>query len=373
LSSTPSTKRILIADELDPAAIEILRERGFEPTITTGLGENELCKAILGVHALVVRSATKVTRRVLEAADVLEVVGRAGVGVDNVDCAAATERGVIVMNTPEGNTVTTAELAVALLVSLARHVPLADRRARSGSWSKKGLMGTELAGKTLGVVGLGRIGRVVAERAMGLAMNVLAADPYLSQTGASSPLAGVELVELEELLERADFVSLHVPLSDSTRNLISRERIARMKKGARLINAARGGLVDETALAEALSRGHLAGAALDVLAEEPPPIRCWRAGRDPHSAPRRFLPRTQFRWPGDRRTDALWPRGAHGAVNAPVLSAQARGDPPLPDRAERMGLVPAQRKLADRTHRVHGVRKSRARSTHGPHILSSPC
>jgi D-3-phosphoglycerate dehydrogenase len=353
LSPDSAEKRILIADELDPAAMEILSEHGFTPTVATGLGENELCKAIAGVHALIVRSATKVTRRVLEAADVLEVVGRAGVGVDNVDTAAATERGVIVMNTPEGNTVTTAELAVALLVSLARHVPLADRRAHSGSWSKKGLMGTELAGKTLGVVGLGRIGRVVAERAMGLAMNVIATDPYLSQTGASSPLAGVELVELDELLGRADFVSLHVPLSDSTRNLLSRERLARMKQGARLINAARGGLVDEQALAEELSSGHLAGAALDVLAEEPPPPDHPLLAREdviltPHLGASSHEAQFKVAVAVAEQIVLYFEEGvARNAVNAPVLSAQAlRAIRHYLIVAERMGSFVAQRARA---------------------------
>ena len=206
----------------------------------------------------------------LEAADSLELVGRAGVGVDNVDVPAATARGVVVMNTPTGNTVTTAELAISLLTSLARHVPRGNRIVRDGTWSKKGLMGTELTGKTLGVIGLGRIGAEVARRGQGLCMKVVAHDPYLSGTGADSPVEGVSLLGLEELLQQADFVTLHVPLMDSTRNLIGAEQIEQMKPGARLINAARGGLVDEAALIDALDRGHLAGAAFDVLAQEPP-------------------------------------------------------------------------------------------------------
>ncbi len=265
----PAEHRILICDDLSDAALAVFRQKGFEPEVRTGLKEDELVKLVPGVHALVVRSATKITRRVLEAAEALRVVGRAGVGVDNVDCDAATERGVVVMNTPTGNTVTTAELAVALLVSLARHVPRADRLMRAGQWTKKGLTGSEISGKTLGVVGLGRIGRVVAQRGLGLDMQVLAHDPFLPP--GASPLAGVELVPLERLLARSDFVTLHVPYSDATANLISRERIALMKKGARIINAARGGLIDEAALCEALAEGRLAGAALDVYATEPPP------------------------------------------------------------------------------------------------------
>lgn len=265
---SPASFRILICDELAPQALEIFRARGFEPEVALGLKEDALIAKVKGVHALVVRSATKITRKVIEAADSLRVVGRAGVGVDNVDCDAASERGVVVMNTPTGNTTTTAELALSLLFALARHVTKADRETRSGSWGKKGMMGSEITGKTLGVIGLGRIGKVVADRGLGLKMKVLAHDPYLAP--GSTPLPGVEVVELDTLLAKSDFVSLHVPLMDSTKNLISKERIAKMKKGARLVNCARGGLVDEAAVLDAVEKGQLAGAAFDVLAEEPP-------------------------------------------------------------------------------------------------------
>lgn len=268
MAPTNRTFRVLVCDELAPDAEEIFRRAGCELETRLGLAEAELCEAVQGRDALVVRSATKITRKVIEAADRLAVIGRAGVGVDNIDCDAATERGVVVMNTPDGNTLSAAELALAHLFALARHLPRADRAAREG-WKKKGLMGTELTGKTLGVIGLGRIGRAVAQRALGLELAVLAHDPFLA-TGAESPVRGVELTTLDDLLARADFVTLHVPLNDGTRNLLSRERIARMKRGARVINAARGGLVDEAALIEALDAGQLRGAALDVLAEEPP-------------------------------------------------------------------------------------------------------
>jgi D-3-phosphoglycerate dehydrogenase len=276
----PTERRILICDDLHEVVLETLRARGFEPEVKTGMDEAALVDAVTGTHALIVRSATKVTRPVLEAADALEVVGRAGVGVDNVDTAAATEHGVIVMNTPTGNTTTTGELAIALLCSLSRHVPRADRMVKAGTWKKKGLMGSELTGKTLGVIGLGRIGRVVAERAQGLRMEVIAHDPFLSETGAGSPLDGVTLTELDDLLGRADFVTLHVPLTDDTRGLLDEARLALMKPGARLINCARGGLVDEAALARALDEGRLAGAALDVLVEEPPSQDHPLLGRD---------------------------------------------------------------------------------------------
>ncbi len=260
---------ILVCDELSPAALEIFRERGYAPVVALKQSEEQLVARVQqGVEALLVRSATKVTRRVIEQARELRVVGRAGVGVDNVDCDAASERGVIVMNTPGGNSIATAELALGLLFALARHIPRADRTTRAGSWEKKPLTGSEITGKTLGVIGLGRIGRIVAERALGLRMQVLGYDPYLAP--GSAPIAGLELAALDELCARADFVTLHVPLSAATHHLLSRERIARMKPGARLLNCARGGLVDEAALLEALDAGRLAGAALDVLEEEPP-------------------------------------------------------------------------------------------------------
>ncbi len=264
----PKQTRIIVCDDLAPIALEVFRSRGFDPEIRTGMSEDELAEAVIGADALVVRSATKITRRIFEASDRLKVVGRAGVGVDNVDCEAATELGVVVMNTPTGNSTTTAELAISLLCSLARHIPRANAIVRSGSWKKKDLVGTELTGKTLGVVGMGRIGRIVADRGIGLRMNVVAYDPYLQ--GENTSIAGVDLMPLDDLLKCSDFISLHVPLTDATRNLLSWDKLALMKKGARLINASRGGVVDEEAVLDALEEGRLAGAAFDVLADEPP-------------------------------------------------------------------------------------------------------
>ena len=346
----PSELRVLVCDDLSGAALAAFRERGIEPEVKTGMDETTLLAAVPGVHALVVRSATRITRAVFDAADELRVVGRAGVGVDNVDCAAATERGVVVMNTPTGNTTTTGELAIALLCSLARHVPLADRRARAGNWGKKGLMGTELTGKTLGVVGLGRIGRVVAERGQGLRMKVVAHDPYLSGRGAGSPVDGVDLLGLDELLATSDFVTLHVPLLDTTKNLLSRERLALMKPGARLVNAARGGLVDEMALAEALAEGRLAGAALDVLAEEPPSPDHPLLGRDdviltPHLGASSHEAQHNVALDIAKQiADFLIDGVMHNTVNAPSVSGKTlQRIAPYVLLAERMGSFLAQR------------------------------
>jgi len=259
--------KVLIADKLSPRAAEILRARGIEVDQITGLSEAELIERIGSYHGLAIRSATKVTAAVLDAAENLKVVARAGIGVDNIDIPAATARGVVVMNTPFGNSITTAEHAIAMMFALARQIPAADRSTQAGKWEKSAFMGVELTGKTLGLIGCGNIGSIVAERALCLKMKVIAVDPYLAQERAVD--LGVEKVELDELLARADFISLHTPLTDSTRGMIDAAAIARMKDGVRIINCARGGLIDEQALKEALDSGKVAGAALDVFAEEP--------------------------------------------------------------------------------------------------------
>ncbi len=259
--------KVLISDQMDPKAAEIFRSRGVEVDERPGLSKDEL-KAIIGDYdGLAIRSATKVTADVLEAAGNLKVVGRAGIGVDNVDIPAATARGVVVMNTPFGNSITTAEHAIALMFALARDLPAADASTQAGKWEKNRFMGVELTSKTLGLIGAGNIGSIVAERAIGLRMKVIAYDPFLTPERAVA--LGVEKVELAELLARADFITLHTPLTDQTRNILSRENLARAKKGVRIINCARGGLIDEAALKEMLESGHVAGAALDVFVEEP--------------------------------------------------------------------------------------------------------
>ncbi|MGB7858593.1 MAG: phosphoglycerate dehydrogenase [Pseudolabrys sp.] len=261
--------KVLISDALSPAAVQIFKDRGIEVDFQPALGKDkEKLAAVVGnFDGLAIRSATKVTSKVLEQARNLKVIGRAGIGVDNVDIPAATARGIIVMNTPFGNSITTAEHAISLMLALARQIPEADASTRAGKWEKNKFMGVEIFGKTLGVVGCGNIGSIVADRATGLRMKVVAFDPFLSQERADD--LGVEKVELDELFRRADFITLHTPLTDKTRNIINAGGIKNMKKGVRIINCARGGLVDEAALYEALKSGQVAGAAFDVFVTEP--------------------------------------------------------------------------------------------------------
>jgi D-3-phosphoglycerate dehydrogenase / 2-oxoglutarate reductase len=259
--------RVLISDKMDPRAAAIFRERGIAADEKPGLAPDEL-KAIIGDYdGLAIRSATKVTKDLLQSADRLKVVGRAGIGVDNVDIPAATARGVVVMNTPFGNSITTAEHAIALMFALARQLPEADASTQAGRWEKNRFMGVEVTGKTLGLIGAGNIGSIVATRALGLKMKVIAYDPFLTPERALE--LGVEKVELDELLARADFITLHTPLTDQTRNILSRDNLAKTKNGVRIVNCARGGLIDETALKDGLDSGHIAGAALDVFETEP--------------------------------------------------------------------------------------------------------
>ncbi len=259
--------RVLIADKLSPAAVQIFSERGVEADVKTGLSKPELLEIVGGYDGLAIRSATKVDRDVIAAAPRLKVVGRAGIGVDNVDIPAATAAGVVVMNTPFGNSITTAEHAIALIFALARELPAADGSTQAGRWEKNRFMGVELYAKTLGLIGCGNIGSIVADRAQGLKMRVVAYDPFLSPERAVE--LGVEKVELDELLHRADFISLHTPLTDKTRSILGAEALARAKRGVRIVNCARGGLVDEAALREALDSGQVGGAAFDVFVSEP--------------------------------------------------------------------------------------------------------
>jgi len=262
--------KVLVSDALAREGLAILEEaRGLETVNAPGLKGAELLAAVRDIEGLVVRSGTQVTREVIEAAPHLRVIGRAGIGVDNVDVPAATARGIAVVNTPEGNNITTAEHAIALLVALARHIPSASASMKAGKWEKSKFQGVELYNRTLGVVGLGNIGRIVAERARGLGMRVIAYDPYVSPEMAQK--LDVELVELPELFERSDAITVHVPKTKDTTGLLNAEAFRRMRRGVLIVNAARGGIVDEGALLEALNEGRVAGAALDVFVEEPPP------------------------------------------------------------------------------------------------------
>lgn len=261
--------KVLVSDKLSETAVQIFRDRGidvtFDPTI--GKDKEKLLSVIDQYDGLAIRSATKVTEKIIAAATNLKVVGRAGIGVDNVDIAAASKKGIIVMNTPFGNSITTAEHAIAMMFAVARQIPEASTSTHSGKWEKSKFMGVELTAKTLGVIGAGNIGSIVISRALGLRMKVIAYDPFLSEERAKE--IGCQKVELDELLGRADFITMHVPFTEKTANILSAENLAKTKKGVRIINCARGGLVDEPALADLLKSGHVAGAAFDVFAQEP--------------------------------------------------------------------------------------------------------
>ena len=261
--------KVIISDSLSEAAVQIFRDRGIDVDFQPDLGKDKdkLAEIIGNYDGLAIRSATKVTEKILAAAPNLKVIGRAGIGTDNIDKEAASKQGVIVMNTPFGNMITTAEHAIAMMFAVARQIPEASASTHAGKWEKSKFMGVELTGKTLGVIGAGNIGGIVCDRARGLKMKVVAYDPFLGEEKAEE--MGVEKVELDDLLKRADFITLHVPYTDQTANILGRENLAKTKPGVRIINCARGGLVDEEALAELLKSGHVAGAAFDVFAEEP--------------------------------------------------------------------------------------------------------
>ena len=261
--------KVLVSDNLSKVGVEIFEKTpGIQVDVKTGLKPEELKEVIKDYDALVIRSATKVTADIIAAADKLKVIGRAGIGLDNVDIAAATQRGIVVMNTPEGNTITTAEHAIAMMMSLSRNIPQATASLKEGKWEKKKLQGKELYNKTLGVIGAGHIGRIVVDRAKGLKMHVIVYDPYVKLEVLNE--LGGEGVDFDELLRRSDYITIHTPKTPETTNLINKDTLAKMKKGAMLINCARGGIVNEDDLYDALASGHLAGAALDVFAQEPP-------------------------------------------------------------------------------------------------------
>ncbi|MFP3940824.1 MAG: phosphoglycerate dehydrogenase, partial [Thermoanaerobaculia bacterium] len=324
--------RILVSDPLQAAGVDLLRESGAEVRVLAEEERAELPRILPEFDALVVRSATRVSRELLAAGTRLRVVGRAGIGVDNIDVAAATEQGILVVNAPTANLLSAAEHTFALLLAVARNVPAADASLKSGTWDRKSFVGSELQGKTLGVVGFGRIGQKVAERARAFEMAVVASDPFLDPQVARR--LDVELLELDELLARADVVTLHTPLTDSTRGLLSAKRIRAMRPGALLVNCARGGLVDEEALLEALEAGHLAGAGLDVFAQEPPGdlalIRHRRVVATPHIGAQTREAQKRIAVETARMVlAALDGSLAVTAVNLPFASTGTRGEPYL--------------------------------------------
>jgi len=338
--------KILISDPMDPKAAEIFRANGVEVDERPGL-DREALKAIIGDYdGLAIRSATKVTADLLDAAPNLKVIGRAGIGVDNVDIPAATARGVVVMNTPFGNSITTAEHAVALMFALARELPAADTSTQAGKWEKNRFMGVELTSKTLGLIGCGNIGSIVADRALGLRMKVIAYDPFLTPERAVE--LGVEKVELDQLLARADFITLHTPLTDQTRNILSRDNLARTKKGVRIVNCARGGLIDETALKDALDSGQVAGAALDVFVEEPAKANPLFGARGLVATPHLGASTTEAQvnvaiQVAEQMSDYLVRGGVTNALNMPSLTAEeAPRLRPYMELAEKLGSLVGQ-------------------------------
>jgi D-3-phosphoglycerate dehydrogenase / 2-oxoglutarate reductase len=338
--------KVLISDKMDPKAAEIFRARGVEVDERPGLSPDEL-KAIIGDYdGLAIRSSTKVTAALLASASALKVVGRAGIGVDNVDVPAASAHGVVVMNTPFGNSITTAEHAIAMMFALAREIPAADASTQAGKWEKNRFMGVELAAKTLGLIGCGNIGSIVADRAQGLKMKVIAFDPFLTPERAID--LGVEKVELADFLARADFITLHTPLTDQTRGILNRENLAKTKPGVRIVNCARGGLIDEAALKEALESGHVAGAALDVFAEEPAKESALFGTPGFVATPHLGASTTEAQVNvaiqiAEQMSDYLVAGGVANALNMPALSAEeAPKLRPYMALAERLGSLVGQ-------------------------------
>src|SRR5512139_213938 len=338
--------RVLIADELSPAAVDIFKQRGVDADVKTGLSKEELLKIVDQYDGVAIRSATKVDKDVIAAAKNLKVVGRAGIGVDNVDIPAATAAGVVVMNTPFGNSITTAEHAIALLFALARQLPEADASTQAGKWEKNRFMGVEVTGKTLGLIGAGNIGSIVASRALGLRMKVIAFDPFLTPERAVE--MGIEKVDLDTLLARADFITLHTPLTDQTRNILSRENLAKTKKGVRIVNCARGGLIDEAALKDALDSGQVAGAALDVFETEPATASPLFGTTNFISTPHLGASTSEAQvnvaiQVAEQMSDYLLLGGVTNAVNMPSLSAEeAPRLRPYVALAEKLGKLAGQ-------------------------------
>ena len=341
-----SKPKVLISDKMDPNAARIFEERGCDVDVITGESPEELAARIGEYHGLAIRSSTKVTPAILDAATNLKVIGRAGIGVDNVDVPYASGKGVVVMNTPFGNSITTAEHAIAMTMALARMVPAANERTQKGEWPKKDFMGVEVTGKTVGLIGAGNIGSIFASRAQGLKMKVIAYDPFLTEDRAVE--MGVEKVDLYTLLSRADFVSLHTPLTDETRNILSRELLENAKPGIRIVNCARGGLIDEAALRDCLESGQVAGAALDVFAEEPAKENVLFGAPNFICTPHLGASTTEAQvnvalQVAEQMSDSLVNGGVTNALNMPSLSAEeAPKLKPYMALAEKLGSLVGQ-------------------------------
>lgn len=342
-----SNLKIFVADDVNEEKLAPLSEAGFDVIKKTKLSPEELAAEIKDADGVIVRSATQVTAGLMDRAEKLRVIGRAGVGVDNIDVKAATQRGIVVMNAPDGNTITTAEHTIALLVSMARNVPQAHARLQSGVWDKKSFVGVELNGKILGVIGLGRIGRHVAKIAKGFGMHILAFDPFVSAEQAKE--SGFELGSLDEVLRRSDFITIHTPVTQETRGIIGREAFAKMKRGVRLVNCARGGLVDENALLEAVENGTVAAAALDVFSQEPLPedsplLQNERIITTPHlGASTTEAQEGVAQTVAEQMRDFLLSGELRNAVNAPSLAAkELEALQPFIDLSEKLGRFQAQ-------------------------------
>ncbi len=340
--------KVLISDPLSKEGVEILKKNNFKVDEVFKLSENELARKIKGYDGLIIRSGTTVTRKIIESANKLKVIGRAGVGLDNVDVPGASKKGIIVMNAPAGNTVSTAEHAFSLMLSLSRNIPQANQSVKEGKWDRKKFMGVELYGKTLGIIGLGRIGAEFAKRALSFGMKIMAFDPFLSEERAKS--LNVEPVDLDTLLRRSDFITIHTPLTEDTRHLIDEKAFRKMKKGVRIVNAARGGIVDEKALAKNLRSGKVSGAALDVYeTESKPPVDSPVIGMKkvittPHLGASTEEAQVNVAMDIAKSvSDALLGKGFRNAANVPAMEEDAlEVVRPYANLAERLGSFQAQ-------------------------------
>lgn len=346
-SPVNETCSVLITDPVDDACIDILRQEGFAVEKKTGLSESEIAAIIGNYHVLIVRSATEVTDTIIDRGGKLKIIGRAGTGVDNIDVDAATRKGIIVMNTPGGNTISTAEHTISMLMGVARNIPQADAALRKGIWDRKKYRGVELYGKSIGIIGLGKVGREVALRLQGFGMTVLGYDPLVSDDVIAK--LHIESVSMEELLRRADYITLHTPLTDATRGLLNEKTLIQCKRGVRIINCARGGIIDETALLDALNSGHVAGAALDVFEQEPPPehlplLRHPNVVVTPHLGATTIEAQEKVAVQiAHQIADTLKERSLVGAVNVSAAQFSIREDhKPYLELAERIGRIASQ-------------------------------